>query len=75
MIELEEDSRGFPPEFELAEREEHIYWDRVKIGDETHLLPVRATCVAVYYSGERYRIEVEFKNHRHFQASTKVTFP
>lgn len=74
VIQLDEDSRGFPREFEFAERDEHIYWDYVKIGEESHLLPVRASCLAVYYSGSRYRIEVEFKNHRHFQASTNITF-
>lgn len=74
VMQLEEDSHGFPPEFELAGREEHIYWDLVKIGEGSHLLPVRAECVATYYSGTRYRIEVEFKNHRHFEASTNIQF-
>jgi len=74
VFQLDEDSRGFPAQFELAEREEHLSWDYVKIGEEPHLLPVHANCLAVYYSGERYRIEVEYRNHRHFEATTNVTF-
>ncbi len=74
VVQLDEEARGFPPEFEFAERDEHITWDSVKIGDASHWVPVRATCVAGYYSGTRYRIEVEYKNHRHFEASTNVTF-
>jgi hypothetical protein len=74
VVQIDEEARGFPTEFELSEREEHITWDNVKIGDEAHWVPVRANCLAAYYSGTKYRIEVEFKNHRHFEASTNVTF-
>lgn len=74
VVELDEEARGFPAEFELAGREEHIYWDSVKIGEGSHWVPVRATCVAAFYSGTSYRIEVEFRNHRHFESSTNVTF-
>jgi hypothetical protein len=74
VVELEEDARGFPEEFELSGREEHITWSAIKIGDLSYWAPVRATCVASYYSGTKFRIEVEFKNHRHFESSTNVTF-
>jgi hypothetical protein len=74
VLQLDEDAIGFPSEFELAERQEQISWESVKIGEDSHLLPVRATCLAVFGSGARYRIEVEFKNHRHFEASSNVTF-
>jgi hypothetical protein len=74
LFQLDEDTRGFPAEFEFAEREERITWDYVKIGEDSHLLPVRAYCLAVYYSGTQFRIEVEYKNHRHFQSSTNLKF-
>ena len=74
VVELEEDASGFPEEFELAGREEHITWDAVKIGDVSYWVPVRATCIAAYDSGAKFRIEAEFKNHRHFESSTNVTF-
>lgn len=74
IFQLEEDTQGFPAEFEFAEREERISWDYVKIGEESHLLPVRAHCLAVYNSGTQFRIEVEYKNHRHFETSSNVKF-
>ena len=74
IVQLSEKATGFPPEIQFAEREEHITWDYVKIGEESHLLPVRASFLVRYYDGTRYRIEVEYRNHRHFEASTSVTF-
>jgi len=74
VIQLEEEAEGFPAGFEFAHRTEEVSWDYVKIGDATHLLPVGATFVVFYSSGNRYRVEVEYKNHRHFEASTNVTF-
>jgi hypothetical protein len=46
----------------------------VKIGDSTFLLPVGAEIVALNASGAWSRVTVEYKNHRHFEASTNVTF-
>ncbi len=74
ILQLDEEASGFPAEIEFAERDEQISWDYVKIGDEPHLLPVRAKFLVRYFDGTRYRIEVEYKNHRHFEASTSVTF-
>jgi hypothetical protein len=74
VIQVDDEAGGFPAEFEFAGREEHMFWDYVKIGDNSHLLPVRANFLVLYSSGTRYRVEVEYKNHRHFEASTKVTF-
>ena len=74
VIQVDDQANGFPADFEFAGREEHMFWDYVRIGDNSHLLPVRATFLVSYSSGTRYRVEVEYKNHRHFEASTKVTF-
>ncbi len=74
VIQVDDQADGFPAEFEFAGREEHMFWDYVKIGENSHLLPVRANFLVVYSSGTQYRVEVEYKNHRHFEASTKVTF-
>lgn len=67
-----EDASDFPPGFGFAERTEQVTWDYVKIGDASHLLPVRAEFLVLYASGERWRVEVEYKNHRHFEASTNL---
>jgi hypothetical protein len=74
ILQLDEQASGFPPEIQFADREEHITWDYVKIGADSHLLPVRASFHVRYYDGTQYRIEVEYRNHRHFEASTNVTF-
>jgi hypothetical protein len=74
MIRLEEEAYGFPADFELARRNEEVSWDYVKTGSATHLLPVAANFVILYASGARTRIEVEYKNHRHFEASSEITF-
>jgi hypothetical protein len=74
IMQLDEEASGFPKEIEFAQREEHISWDYVKIGEQAHLLPIRAHFLVRYYDGTRYRIEVEYKNHRHFEASTSITF-
>jgi hypothetical protein len=74
IIQLDEEASGFPAEIEFSEREEHFSWDYVKIGDDLHLLPVRANLLVRYYDGTRYKIEVQYKNHRHFEASSNVTF-
>ncbi len=74
VIQVDDEAGGFPPDFEFAGREEHFFWDYVKIGGNAHLLPVRANFMVNYSSGTRYRVEVEYKNHRHFEASTKITF-
>jgi hypothetical protein len=74
IIQLDEDAKGFPAEIQFSEREEHISWNYVKIGEDSHLLPVRAEFLVRYYDGTRYRIEVEYKNHRHFEASSNVNF-
>ena len=74
VIQVDDEAVGFPADFEFAGREEHMFWDYVKIGENSHLLPVRANFLVLYSSGTRYRVEVEYKNHRHFEASTTVTF-
>jgi hypothetical protein len=74
IMQLEEEATGFPREIQFAERQEHIFWNYVKIGEDSHLLPVRSNFLVRYYDGTRYRIEVEYKNHRHFEASSNITF-
>jgi hypothetical protein len=74
VIQLEEEASGFPAEFEFAQRDETVWWDYVKIGEASHLLPVGATFVILYSSGNRFRVEAEYKNHRHFEAATNITF-
>ena len=75
VIQFDEEASGFPEDFALTQRSEEVSWANVKIGQASHLLPVAANFVIVYSSGARARIEVEYKNHRHFEASSNITFP
>jgi hypothetical protein len=74
VIQLDEKADGFPSDFEFVQREEKVSWDYVKIGDVSHLLPVGANFVVQYSSGAWWRVEVEYKNHRHFESSTNLTY-
>ncbi|MGD0669688.1 MAG: hypothetical protein ABSB23_19180 [Bryobacteraceae bacterium] len=74
VIQLGEEASGFPAAFEIAQRKEEVSWDYVRIGGTDHLLPVAATFVVLFSSGTWWRVEVQYTNHRHFEASTNITF-
>jgi len=74
VMRLEEDAEGFPPGSRFIERTEQVTWGYVTIGEERHLLPIAASFLIRYASGTQYRIDVEYSNHRHFEASTHLTF-
>jgi hypothetical protein len=71
---FEAEAAGFPEDFELDRSTAVETWDYVKIGDSTFLFPVGAEIVALNASGTWSRVTVEYKNHRHLEASTNVTF-
>jgi hypothetical protein len=74
VLQLEEEATDFPEQFEFSHRVETVSWDFVKIGDAPHLLPVAANFVVEYFSGSRVRVDVEYKNHRHFESSASISF-
>jgi len=74
VIRLETDSRVFPAAFPISSVEKKVSWDFVKIGDATHLLPVSAQITIVLSSGEMRLSKHEYRNHRHFEAASNVTF-
>jgi hypothetical protein len=67
VVQLDEEATAFPAEFGFVQRKEEVSWDNVKIGDASHWLPIRADFVVLYSSGEWWRVEVEYRNHRHFE--------
>lgn len=75
LVQFEEDAGPFPPDFEFSQRKEEVIWGDVKIGNVVHLLPVKANFEIAYSSGARWRVDVQYTNHRHFEASTDVVFP
>jgi hypothetical protein len=74
LVQLSEEAAEFPTDFEFRRRDEEVLWGDVKIGSAVHLLPVKANFEVLYSSGTRWRVDVEYTNHRHFEASTDVVF-
>jgi hypothetical protein len=74
VIRLETDSPVFPAAFPISSVEKKVTWDFVKIGDDTHLLPVYAEITIVLSTGEMRWSKHEYRNHRHFEAGSNVTF-
>jgi hypothetical protein len=64
---------GIPDEFGRRRYEERVTWDQVKIGDETHLLPVSSELLLVN-RGPMSLSVAKYSNHRHFEASSSITF-
>lgn len=74
VIQIEAKSREFPKAFPLSAVEEQVSWGYVNIGDATHLLPVSSQIMYVQSTGRMQLTKVEYKNHRHFEASSTITF-
>jgi hypothetical protein len=74
MIRYEEEAAGFPEDFNTDRHTVVESWDYVRIGDATHLLPVRVEIMGHRADGSWGRENVEYKNHRHFEASTNLIF-
>ena len=73
-VQYEEEATGLPASFQWIQRNEIMSWDNVKIGDATHWLPVSADFVWRVDGTRLHRASVEYKNHRHFEAGTSITY-
>jgi len=74
VLQFEEEATGFPKGFGFVQRNQVMTWDTVKIGDDSHWLPVAADFIWRGDGKDLYRTSVEYKNHRHFEAASNVTF-
>ena len=74
VLQFEEEAKGLPKGFAFVQRNEVMNWGSVKIGDASHWLPVAADFIWHMSDGEIRRTTVEYKNHRHFEADTNITF-
>jgi hypothetical protein len=74
LIYYEETASEFPKGFGADPWKQTASWDYVEIGDSSHLLPVAAEIFGGFTFGDLWHVVVEYKNHRHFEASTNVTF-
>jgi hypothetical protein len=74
LLRFEEEATGFPGGFLFTKRTQVMIWDSVKVGDAFHWLPVGADFIWQFSNGQLYRTTIEYRNHRHFEAASKLTF-
>ena len=74
VVRFEVECSGLPPGFRVLELKETLTWDDVKIGDTSYWLPVAFDFVYRWATGTMWQANVEYRNHRHFEAATSVTF-
>jgi hypothetical protein len=70
QVEASEYSKGFG----LDPWKQTTMWDYVTIGDASHLLPVAEDIYGGFTFADLWHVVVEYTNHRHFEASTNITF-
>jgi hypothetical protein len=75
LVQFEEEAADLPKGFGFLQRNEVLTWGEVTISGVTHLLPVSAEFIwRINSRGDLSRVTVEYRNHRHFEASTNVSF-
>ena len=74
VVRYEEEASGFPEDFFADRRLIWEAWDYVKIGEVSYLVPVTAEFVSCRAEGITRRVTVQYRNHRHFESSTNITF-
>lgn len=74
LIQFEVSAIGFPADFPFAERHEVERWDYIEISGASHLLPVSAEFSWRFLDQPPERATVAYKNHRHFEASSNLSF-
>ena len=74
LLYCEEVASEFPKGFGADPFRQTESWDWVKIGDASYLLPVATEILGGFAPGDLWHVTVEYKNHRHFEASTTLTF-
>ena len=74
VLRFECEAGGFPEKFGIDRSIETESWDYVIIGGSTYLVPVAVTFGFKSANGAAWLVKVEYRNHRHFEASSKLGF-
>jgi hypothetical protein len=74
MVRFEEKAMGLPAAFPFTQADKEVDWDHVRVGDMTYLLPVSAKFTARFFQEDAWLVKIEYKNHRHYEASSSITF-
>jgi hypothetical protein len=63
-----------PDDFPILRQETEVSWDRVKIGDAVHVLPVATDILYQYRPSSFWWVRLEYTNHRQFTAASTIIF-
>lgn len=74
LVRFEMKASGFPKDFGQDTWTEVTAYDYVRIGDELHLLPVAFDLEVGSSTGELMKAHAEYRNHRHFEANSRIKF-
>jgi hypothetical protein len=75
VVKMESKAKEFPTAFPISSVEDATTWDWVIAGSGRELLPVSAEALIVLANERRaYLVQLDYRNHRHFQASSNLTF-
>jgi len=74
LVDFEIEATGFPKEFGNDSWTEKTSWGYVLISQQTYLLPVMFDIVVGSSNGHLWKADVEYRNHRHFEADSKIKF-
>ncbi|SPE35511.1 exported hypothetical protein [Candidatus Sulfopaludibacter sp. SbA3] len=74
VLRCEWEGSGFPEKFVTDRLTIAESWDYATVGGSVYLVPVSFEWIGRRSDGEMVRATTEYKNHRHFEASTRITF-
>jgi hypothetical protein len=74
VLRYECEASGFPEKSPFDRVIETESWDYVTIGGSSRLVPVAASMSLFQTDGTAWAVRIEYRNHRHFEASAAVTY-
>lgn len=74
VLRCEYQGTGFPEKFACDRYTVTDLWGYAAFGGSSYLVPISAGGVVRMSDGSMERVTTEYKNHRHFEAATSVTF-
>ena len=74
LVRFEEEATGFPADYGFVRRNQVMSWGYIKTAAGSIWLPITADFVWSLPNGTRYRVAVVYRNHRHFEAATAISF-
>lgn len=74
VLQIEQSSTEFPPDFPLASATQHVAFDYVQVGPSREALPVASDILWTYHDSDRKALNKNvYTNHRRLQADPPIT--